>query len=197
MAYFTIQDARDAFERRQKTQQLRKSASQVLNEEVAKVRDTDRFDIFLSHCVADADVVAGVKVLLEEQGYKVYVDWLVDKQLERNRVTPQTADVLRHRMRSSDSMFFATSDSSPNSKWMPWELGYFDGLRQGRIAVLPLVPYGGAAFKGQEYLGLYPVVERLTSKDGAKRPFVTLGAGSHKYLDIGSFRAGSKAFQTY
>jgi hypothetical protein len=197
MAYFTIQDAREAFERRQRTRPMHKSASQVLTEEVASVRDTDRFDIFLSHCVADADVIAGVKVLLEEQGHKVYVDWLVDKQLDRSRVTPEAADILRRRMRSSDSLFFATSDSSPNSKWMPWELGYFDGLRQGRIAVLPLVSYQGAAFTGQEYLGLYPVVERLTSTDGANRPFVTRGAGTRTYLDLKSFRTGSMAFKTF
>lgn len=197
MAYFTIQEAREAFERHQRSRPVRKSASQVLNEEVANVRDTDRFDIFLSHCVADADLIAGVKVLLEEQGHKVYVDWLVDKQLDRSRVTPETADTLRRRMRSSDSMLFATSDSSPNSKWMPWELGYFDGLRQGRIAILPLVPYQGAAFKGQEYLGLYPVVERLRSTDGVDRPFVTRGAGTRTFLDLRSFRAGSAAFQSY
>lgn len=197
MAYFTIQEARDAFERRQRRRPVRKSASQVLTEEVASVLDTDRFDIFLSHCVADAEVIAGVKVLLEDQGHKVYVDWLVDKQLDRSRVTPTTADVLRRRMRSSDSMFFATSESSPNSKWMPWELGYFDGLRQGRIAVLPLVSHQGAAFTGQEYLGLYPVVERLKSTDGVERPFVTRGAGSRTYLDVGSFRAGASAFKSY
>lgn len=197
MAYFTLGEARAAFERRQRTRSVRKSASQVINEEVAKVRDTDRFDIFLSHCVADADVVAGVKVLLEEQGHSVYVDWLVDKQLDRSRVTPDTADVLRRRMRSSESMVFATSESSPNSRWMPWELGYFDGLRQGRIAVLPLVSQQGEAFKGQEYLGLYPVVERLTSTDGVARPFVTRGAGSRTYLDVASFRSGSVTFNTY
>jgi hypothetical protein len=51
MAYFTLQEAREAFERRQRGRTVRKTASQVLNEEVASVRDTDRFDIFLSHCV--------------------------------------------------------------------------------------------------------------------------------------------------
>jgi hypothetical protein len=197
MAYFTLQEAREAFERFQRTRPVRKSASQVLNEEVASVGDRDRFDIFLSHCVADADVIVGVKALLEEQGHKVYVDWLIDKQFDRSRVTPETANILRRRMQSSDSLFFATSESSPNSKWMPWELGYFDGLRQGRIAVLPLVPYKGAAFTGQEYLGLYPVVERLQSTDGVDRPFVTRGAGSRTYLDVGSFRAGSSLFKTF
>jgi hypothetical protein len=197
MAYFTLREAREAFERSQRTRPIWKSASQVLNEAEAKVRDADRFDIFLSHCVADADVIVGVKALLEEQGHKVYVDWLVDRQLDRNCVTPETADILRRRMQASGSLFFATSSSSPNSKWMPWELGYFDGLRQGRIAILPLVSYQGEAFKGQEYLGLYPVVERLQTSDGVDRAFVTRGQGSRTYLDIGSFRAGSSVFNTF
>lgn len=197
MAYFTIQDARDAFERRQRTRPIRKSASQVLNEEAANIRDTDRFDIFLSHCLEDADLIVGVKVLLEEHGHKVYVDWMIDKQLDRSRVTPETADTIRRRMRASDSMFFTTSENSPASKWMPWELGYFDGLRQGRIAVLPLVPLQGSTFRGQEYLGLYPVVERLPTKDGRDRPFVTRGAGTRTYIELGAFRSGSGTFMAY
>jgi hypothetical protein len=196
MAYFTIQEAREAFERRQRGRTVRKTASQVLNEEVASVRDTDRFDIFLSHCVRDAAVIAGVKALLEEQGHKVYVDWLVDKQLDRGRVTPETADIIRGRMKASESLLFATSESSPDSKWMPWELGYFDGLRQGRIAILPLVASSGGTFSGQEYLGLYPVIEKL-SQNGVDRPFVTRGMGTRTYLDLGTFRKGSSSFKTY
>lgn len=197
MAYFTIQEANEAFERSQRGRPVRRTASQMLNEEVASVRATDRFDIFLSHSIKDASAIAGVKVLLEEQGYKVYVDWLVDNRLDRDRVTPKTAAVLRERMRASESLLFATSESSPDSKWMPWELGYFDGLRQGRIAILPLVLSTMSAFKGQEYLGLYPVVEKLPYKDGASRPFVTQGPGTGTYLDLESFRRGVSVFKTY
>ena len=133
---------------------------------------------------------------MEEQGHKVYVDWIDDAQLNRRHVTSKTADVLRRRMRASESMIFATSDSSPNSKWMPWELGYFDGLRQGRIAVLPLVETRTDNFQGQEYLGLYPVVERL-QQTGINQAFVTKGKGTNTYIDLRSFRAGNITFNTY
>lgn len=196
MAYFTITEARNAAARARGFQPLRKSASQVLSEETAAVRETDRFDIFLSHCVADADVILGVKTLLEEAGNNVYVDWIVDSQLERSRVTPATANVLRRRMRQSESLFFATSTSSPDSKWMPWELGYFDGLRQGRIAILPLVATEGAAFLGQEYLGLYPKVERLPIS-GTSKVVVTKGAGTRTFMELSTFKAGSSAFRIY
>ena len=62
-------------------------------------------------------------------------------------------------MRSCKSLFFATSDNSSNSKWMPWELGYYDGYR-GKVAILPINAslYQKDSFEGQEYLGLYNYV---------------------------------------
>jgi hypothetical protein len=42
---------------------------------------------------------------------------------------------------------------------MPWELGYFDGLRNGKVGIFPLIESPGTAFLGQEYLGLYPAYE--------------------------------------
>lgn len=53
-------------------------------------------------------------------------------------------------------LLFATSKASPDSKWMPWELGYFDGMRHNHVGVLPIVESAGSSFRGQEYLGLYP-----------------------------------------
>lgn len=195
MAFFTLQQAQMAFDRSQKAR-VGRTASQVLTEEVASVKATDRFDIFLSHSLQDARAVRGAKALLEEQGFSVYVDWEVDRQLNREKVAPATANVLRQRMRASDSLLFATSENSSSSKWMPWELGYFDGLRQGRIAIFPLVATEGNTFRGQEYLGLYPVVERLASSTGI-RPFVTRAPGSREYQDIGAFKRGQPGWRTY
>jgi len=117
------------------------------------------FDVFLSHSSLDAEVISGVKGILDGHGLSVYVDWIVDDELDRMNVTIQTAEKLRERMRHSSSLIFATSDSSPDSKWMPWELGYFDGFRPGHVAVLPLVPTASSHFAGQEYVGLYPDIE--------------------------------------
>ena len=117
------------------------------------------FDIFLSHSYLDAQVILGVKLLLERTGLSVYVDWIEDRQLVRNKVTSETADVLRRRMRNCNSLIYATSENSEQSKWMPWELGFFDGHRPGRTAIMPLVKSAGDGFEGQEYLGLYPRLE--------------------------------------
>jgi hypothetical protein len=67
---------------------------------------------------------------------------------------------------------------------MPWELGYFDGIKTGYVWILPLVAQDDSEFKGQEYLGLYPPVEKLTTlaqrlnlgfaKVGSERSDITL-----------------------
>jgi len=114
------------------------------------------FQVFLSHAYEDAEVIAGIKVLIEQEGLSVYVDWIEDPQADRSRVTPRTADLLRQRMNHCQFLLFATSKASPDSRWMPWELGYFDGMRHDHVGILPIVESAGGGFKGQEYLGLYP-----------------------------------------
>ena len=162
MAYLTESRARAAAGVRTPSSveaALRKSAATAL---------TTTFDIFLSHSSLDAEVILGVKELLEGEGLTVYVDWIEDAQLDRSRVTAQTAELLRTRMRHSRSLIFATSETSSRSKWMPWELGYFDGFRPGFVAILPLVSSASADFSGQEYLGLYPYLEDINWNTGMR-----------------------------
>lgn len=119
----------------------------------------DRFDIFLSHSIKDQELVSGVRVLLEEKGYKVYIDWIEDEELDRQSVDKETAERLRQRMRNCSSLIYIATEQSSASKWMPWELGYFDGYKPGAVAVFPVVDNVRSVFHEQEYLGLYPVVE--------------------------------------
>jgi hypothetical protein len=160
MAYFQKQDARNAAGR-YRTQPGRswKSADQILREQFRAASDYDRFDVFLSHSSRDAELILGVKAILEEIGMKVYVDWIDDAHLDRSQVTRETAELLRRRMRQSNSLIWVATDAASQSKWMPWELGYFDGFRQSHVAILPLVDTANQSFHGQEYLALYPLVE--------------------------------------
>ena len=117
------------------------------------------FDVFLSHSRLDSEIVLGVKVILESLGQSVYVDWIDDPLLDRSRVTSATANTLRERMRQSQSLFYLHSQSATVSRWMPWELGYFDGFN-GNVAILPVVSsISSSTFRGEEYLGLYPYVD--------------------------------------
>jgi hypothetical protein len=117
------------------------------------------YDIFLSHSFSDAELILGVWQLFSSRGYSVYVDWIVDPVLDRSNVTKSTALKLRQRMRSCRCLLYASSEYSSNSRWMPWELGYFDGFKSNKVAVLPLVESSQTEdYRGQEYLGLYPYV---------------------------------------
>lgn len=130
------------------------------------ISSTDQFDVFLSHSYEDRNFIPALKEKIENEfRYKVYVDWMEDTQLDREKVSKATADILRKRMRQCQYLFFVTSKNSSDSKWMPWELGYFDGFRPGNASILPLLDNPNDSFYGQEYLGLYPVVEKTTSKD--------------------------------
>jgi hypothetical protein len=141
------------------------TASVVLNEAVKSASTTQTFDIFLSHSVRDAEIVLGVKLLLEDLGKTVYVDWLDDPQLDRSRVTPGTAEKIRARMRQSRSLVYIHTENSSVSKWMPWELGFSDALH-GAVAILPVTRTADQSFHGQEYLGIYPWIDQVATLGG-------------------------------
>ena len=139
--------------------------SQLLNEKKAADASSETFDIFLSHSSEDAIHIEGLRDLLTDAGFSVYVDWINDPQLNRANVTPATAALLRERMKRSRSLLYATSDSSKKSVWMPWELGYMDAYTNTRVAIVPIVDDDAASggFRGQEYLGIYPYLDKLGS----------------------------------
>ncbi len=115
------------------------------------------YDIFLSHSSDDARYVAGMKLTLEDLGFSVYIDWIEDPELDRTAVTRENAAILKARMTNCKSLLYAFSQSASRSTWMPWELGYFDGIKR-LVAVAPISTSSQESFQGNEYLGLYPYI---------------------------------------
>lgn len=163
MALFTKSELTQGFQKRARDESaLRsKTASQVLMEETQRFTPSARYTIFLSHSFRDANIILELKRSLESLGYSVYVDWLDDPQLDRSHVTKQTATLLRQRMLACDCLFYATTDNSSSSKWMPWECGFVDG-KKDKAAILPIVDVHTEEYIGQEYLSLYPYVSKAT-----------------------------------
>jgi hypothetical protein len=192
--YFTTSEARTAANAQ--PQRLAKSSKQILAEDAAKAYDWQSFDVFLSHSILDAELILGVKVLLEKRGYSVYVDWDSDGDLDRSVVSPKTAAILRTRMRQSKSLLYVATENAGTSKWMPWELGYFDGFKKGGVAILPVLDSENASFRGQEYLGLYPVVTKDFYKDGIKRDVFVEDFGSG-WTTLDSFANGNHDLSKY
>lgn len=169
-----------------------RQATTVLKEEVASAKTSSIFDIFLSHSTSDAEIILGVKGVLEDYGKTVYVDWLDDPQLDRSSVTPATAEVIRERMRQCESLVYVHTTNSRSSKWMPWELGYFDGFN-GAVAIFP-VTKSGERFKGQEYLGIYPYIDEAP-KEGGSTKEIWINKSSTTSKLWGSWIADPRSFR--
>lgn len=147
---------------------LRKSANQIIQEH-ASFRAS--FDVFLSHSSNEPeDILLGITMMLRDIGFSVYVDKYVDPQLSPNSVTHETAEVLRTRLNSSNSLLYVYSRHSTTSRWMPWELGFFDGYK-GKVAILPVAQQTSFGFKGEEYLSLYPFIDKTTQSDTRKTTY--------------------------
>lgn len=155
---------------------------------------TAEFDVFLSHSYRDSQALTEselfqLKKIIESWGLKVYIDWIVDPELDRSRVTSSSAQRLRTRMDRSRSLLYATTQTSSSSKWMPWELGYVDG-NTSRAAILPVIDQSGNGYAGQEYLGIYPHVANLPSQSGREMLYVLFDRT--RYLELSEWiRGGS------
>lgn len=163
-------------------------ATNVLNNSLYQ---RTHYDIFLSHSYDDRDYIGSLFDLLSRYGYKVYVDWIVDKSLVRGNVNKNTASILKSRMSQCSCLLYVASDNTPDSKWMPWELGYFDGLKNGKVAILPIVDGERYSFEGQEYLGLYPYINEAEFAN-RKEKTLWVHEDNSKYVNFKSWLDGAE-----
>ena len=156
MVFFTENELRDRCRQAYGVRQF-SDIQKALCEHYRVADSAKMYDIFLSHSSSDYQIVAGLALVLQDLEYTVYVDWN-DKALDRNHVTPQTAAILKERMAKCRCLIYAFSENATHSKWMPWELGYFDGLK-GKVAVLPITQGVKSCIVGSEFVGLYPQIQ--------------------------------------
>lgn len=156
------------------------------------VSDYDSYDIFLSHSYTDRAIIPALKKELENFGYTVYVDWIDDKLLNRENVSKDTAKVLQKRMKQSKCLIYATSENSSTSRWMPWELGYFDGIKDKMVGILPIKKSGNNFrddFNGEEYLGLYYYIDKSTLQN-TNRTSLFVKESTNKYTTFEDWISG-------
>jgi len=173
MALFIESDVR-ARAQKDVQKSFSKIDSQIIIESASEFNRFKSYDVFLSHSAKDSELILGIKGLIEDLGYDVFVDGIDDPELDRNNVSSKTAKKLRDIMNSSKSLFFVTTDNADSSKWMPWECGYFDGIKE-KVAIVPIkkTSYNNE-YAGQEYLGLYPYIVKQKSKQGNETLWVHL-----------------------
>jgi hypothetical protein len=189
MSTLRISDVKNRAAAHPSIRYLSKSASVVLTEATASQKEVEKiYDIFLSHSFRDAALILGVKLKLEDHGHTVYVDWIEDPQLDRSKVNKSTAEKLRNRMQSCKCLCYATTPSSSDSKWMPWECGYMDG-KKNRVAILPLTE-SGQGYAGQEYLGIYPYIDEAPP-DGESEKCLWVNESANYYCKFLSWLNGT------
>lgn len=94
------------------------------------------YDLFISHSSSDSNLILNLKAILNSSGLNVYIDWVSDKNaLKRELTNVNTAKTIIERLMSSKALLYINTDSSLQSQWTPWELGYFHALKGDKICV--------------------------------------------------------------
>jgi len=150
-------------------EELEKRGSRVSNESmkiIAKSESQENKNIFLSHSSKDEQYLPAIINLLEEYGGKVYID-KIDKSLPKT-TSHETAIKLKTRIGTIDKFILFATKNSKDSKWIPWELGLADGIKDySNIAILPSVEnMYEENWAEQEYLGIYKKIVRGSIKGG-------------------------------
>lgn len=145
-----------------------------LNEAIAAGKDT----AFLCHSHKDRDLAIGLKVLLKEHGWDLYIDWMDDEL--PTAPTTVTANKLKQKIGELNWFLFLATANSIKSRWCPWEIGFADARKVNeRIVIIPTEDETGA-WHGNEYLQLYRRIIDATAIDGSKSGFALFEASADR-----------------
>lgn len=127
---------------------------------------------FLCHSHQDRDLAIGLKVLLKEHGWDLYIDWM-DEELPSSP-TKVTANKIKRKIGELTWFLFLATANSVKSRWCPWEIGFADALKPNeKIVIIPTEDETGA-WHGNEYLQLYRRITDAIAADGSNRSGIAL-----------------------
>lgn len=119
----------------------------------SQLEQMKKYDLFLSHSSFDSELLLSLKSVLNHSNVNVYVDWVSDSNaLKRELTNVNTANTIIERLKSSKALLYIHTQASQNSKWTPWELGFFHALK-GKICI-----YNPDNIEKAPYLDIYPIV---------------------------------------
>lgn len=117
----------------------------------SQLEQMKKYDLFLSHSSFDSELLLNLKSILNHSNVNVYVDWVSDRNaLKREMTNVNTANTIIERLKSSKALLYIHTEASQNSKWTPWELGFFHALK-GKICI-----YNPDNIEKAPYLDIYP-----------------------------------------
>lgn len=160
------------------------------NFEFGKRKERDEYDVFISYSWRDRSYADKIVQLLELCGYTVYIDYN-DTRLDRNNVSEETAKKLIQAMKKCKGLLHLYSPSASVSKWCPWEVGVFSGIKNFRCANLPLLEKRDENFKNQEYLEIYPYVD-YDKTEGTRKDEFWICDDNNTYTTLRMWLNGAK-----
>lgn len=117
----------------------------------SQLEQMKKYDLFLSHSSFDSELLLSLKLILNHCHVNVYVDWVSDRNaLKRELTNANTAKTIIERLKSSKALLYIHTEASQNSKWAPWELGFFHALKR-KICI-----YNPNNIEKAPYLDIYP-----------------------------------------
>lgn len=120
--------------------------------------ESKSYHIFLSHKYSDVPLIYGIIQLLKNDGYEIYIDWEDETLPDRSQVGVETALKIRKKFKACKSLIFIDSPTANESKWIPWEIGCFDGFKN-KVAIFPIESNDNKIeYNSREYIGLYPYI---------------------------------------
>jgi hypothetical protein len=138
----------------------------VINESLAETRTSSfkkkiqyKPTVFVSHKHEDLEDLQGVMGMLNKFGAIVYLDSMDNKMPEET--CGDTAMRIKEVIKYCKKFIFLATEKAIESYWCNWELGIGDVHKFiNNIAILPMKEKGqlDSAFKGNEYLQIYPSI---------------------------------------
>lgn len=159
-------------------------------------------DVFISHGQRDTERALALKQRISDLrlGLSCFVDAedpvLAQKDVKTVADELALADHIRRKLRDCRCLIYVYSAQSLDSRWMPWELGFFDGRWGPRqIGLYNLdqdgMPTGGPRPKGEarkqrvlEYLRIYEELTAATLHDFLQRACSTRALADRADVDV-------------
>jgi len=136
---------------------LGKTAEDALALLAARQKPNEDYDVFFSSQLLEPDLLLGIKLTLDDYGYKSCFEWPLEVPGRRMQITPERANALRDKLDHCRSFLFVTTSARTECAWLPWAFGYCEG-KHGRTAVLPVMPTNADIYRGEDYLDIYPYI---------------------------------------
>jgi hypothetical protein len=157
--------------------------SGFVNESRKFSKTNSNTSIFLSHSHHDKDVIEQAKIFFENLGVSIYVDW-ADKTMPEstNGITAQ--NIKNQIISGNDKFVMLATNLAVSSKWCIWEVGIADPFKlpNKKMALLPLADNNGT-WNGNEYLQIYPRIEKNSRQAGGEGYYVWYPDGTWETLE--------------